>query len=141
CGSLSWRAVAMDAPVDWKLKRILLRSSGIGCSVQIFDYAYVYPPADVTVPPSEVWTVRSTAPAGCGGDCAMIVVALSTVTETAGVPPKVTAAFAVPKLVPEIVTGVPPLLEPELGMTSLIVGPPGAGVEVAPLPAVAPGSG
>jgi len=60
----------------------------------------------------------------------MIVVALRTVTEIAGVPPKVTAAVDVPKLVPEMVTGVPPLLEPELGVTSLIVGPPGAGGEV-----------
>lgn len=71
----------------------------------------------------------------------MIVVALSTVTEIAGVPPKLTAAVDVPKLVPEMVTGVPPLLEPEFGMTSLMVGPPAGGVEVAPFPAVVPGSG
>jgi hypothetical protein len=71
----------------------------------------------------------------------MIVVALSKVTEIAGAPPKVTAAVDVPKLVPEMVTGVPPWLEPELGVTSPIVGPPGEGVEVVPFPAGVPEPG
>src|ERR1700750_1515952 len=84
--------------------------------------------------------MRSTVPGACAGACAMIVVALSTVTEIAGVPPKVTAAVDVPKLVPEMVTGVPPWLEPELGVTSLIAVPL-AGVLVAPFPDEAPGSG
>ncbi len=46
---------------------------------------------------------------------------LTTVTLLAAVPPNVTVAPAT-KFVPVIVTAVPPLVDPELGETELIVG-------------------
>ena len=48
-------------------------------------------------------------------------VLLATLTLVAAVPPKVTLAPAA-KLVPVMVTAVPPLVEPELGETELTVG-------------------
>jgi len=60
----------------------------------------------VAVPPT-VLTVTSTAPAAWAGATATIVACETTVKLAAGVPPKVTDVAPV-KLVPVIVTEVPP---------------------------------
>ncbi len=52
---------------------------------------------------------------------AVIVVLLTTLTPVAAVPPMVTVAPAT-KLVPVIVRTVPPAVEPDVGVTPLIVG-------------------
>ena len=59
-------------------------------------------------------TTTFTAPAACAGVVAVIVVLLTTTTLVAAVPPNVTVAPDA-KLVPLIVTGVPPLVVPEVG--------------------------
>jgi len=66
-------------------------------------------------------TTTFTAPAAWAGVVAVIDVLLTTVTLVAAVPPNVTVAPET-KLVPVIVTAVPPLVEPELGEIVLIVG-------------------
>jgi hypothetical protein len=67
-------------------------------------------------------TATSTAPASAaGGAVAVIEVALFTVNELAGNPPKVTAVVPM-KLVPVMVTFVPPLIGPELGDNDVSVG-------------------
>src|SRR5436190_8433849 len=62
-----------------------------------------------------------TSPAARAGAVAVIVVELTTVTPVAGVPPMLTVAPA-RKLVPVTVTPVPPLVDPEVGLTLVTVG-------------------
>jgi hypothetical protein len=66
-------------------------------------------------------TVTVTAPAACAGVVAVILVLLTTTTFVAAVPPNVTVA-PVAKLVPLIVTAVPPAAGPLFGDTLLTVG-------------------
>src|SRR5262245_22127634 len=82
---------------------------------------YVNAFASVTPWPSLFVTVTPTAPAVCAGDVAVMVVALTTVTAVAAVPPTLTVAPAM-KPVPLIVRAVPPLVDPKLGDTLVIVG-------------------
>ena len=64
----------------------------------------------------------STTPAACAGVVAVIVVELTTtVTPVTGRPPNVTAVAPV-KLVPVMVTKVPPAIGPEFGLTLETVG-------------------
>ena len=56
-------------------------------------------------------TTTFTAPAACAGVIAVMVVALTTTTLVAAVPPNVTAVAPV-KLVPVMVTLVPPAVGP-----------------------------
>ncbi len=77
------------------------------------------PPASVPVPPGVV-TATATAPAalpGAIGVVALIWVALSTTTPVAATPPNVTAV-APDKVVPVMVTAVPPAIGPALGATA-----------------------
>jgi hypothetical protein len=78
----------------------------------------------VLVPPGVV-TVTSTVPTAPAGDVAVMVVALVTVNDAAAVAPKATAVAPV-KLVPVMVTGVPPVLTPEDGATVVTAGAGGA---------------
>src|SRR5262249_23978754 len=71
--------------------------------------------------PSVFVTVTLAAPAACAGEVAVIVVALTTVTAVAAVPPTVTVAPA-RKPVPVIVRLVPPLVDPDVGATPVTVG-------------------
>ncbi len=71
--------------------------------------------------PLGVVTVMSTVPAVPDGAVARMVVADITVKDVAAVEPKVTA-LALVKLVPVIVTSVPPTVPPLLGLTALTVG-------------------
>lgn len=73
--------------------------------------------------PPGVVTVTSTGPAVAAGTTAVIWVAESTVTEVAGVPPKVTEVAPV-RLVPVSVTVLPPEVLPWLGLMPLSVGAP-----------------
>ena len=66
-------------------------------------------------------TVALTAPAACAGVVAVIVVAFTTVTPVAAVPPTLTVAPAA-KPVPVIVTAVPPAVGPDGGATLSTVG-------------------
>jgi hypothetical protein len=63
--------------------------------------------------PVGVVTTTSTVPAAIGGDTAVIAVDEFTTNDAASTPPNVTAVALV-KLVPLIVTEVPPALEPLL---------------------------
>ena len=65
--------------------------------------------------------MTSTTPARCAGEVAVIKVALTTVKLAAAVPPKFTAVAPV-KLVPEMVTDVPPSPAPEFGVMPVMVG-------------------
>jgi hypothetical protein len=67
-------------------------------------------------------TVTVTAPAACAGAVAVIDVLFTTVTPVAAVPPKLTVAPE-RKPVPAIVTAVPPLALPVLGVIEVTVGP------------------
>jgi len=67
-------------------------------------------------------TVTSANPATWDGDVAVIVVALTTETEVAAVPPIFTVAPA-RNPVPLIVTGVPPPVSPEAGAMPVTTGP------------------
>jgi hypothetical protein len=71
--------------------------------------------------PPGVVTVTSTPPAACAGVTAEMDVEEITVTEVAAIPPNETAVAPV-KLVPLIVTLVPPLVEPLLGLRLETVG-------------------
>ena len=71
------------------------------------------------VPPGVV-TVTSTAPAACAGEVAVIEVALTT-EKLAAVPPNDTAVAPV-KLLPVMVTLVPPAVGPAFGLTPVTVG-------------------
>jgi hypothetical protein len=66
-------------------------------------------------------TVTATAPAVLAGVVAVIDVLLTTTTLVAAVLPNFTVAPAT-KLVPVIVTAVPPAVDPLLGLTLLTVG-------------------
>ena len=66
-------------------------------------------------------TTTFTAPAACAGVVAVIDVLLPTLTPVAAVPPIVTVAPDT-KLVPVIVTGVPPAVVPDVGEIELTVG-------------------
>ena len=63
----------------------------------------------------------STAPALPAGDVAVIEVALLTVNEVAAVAPNFTAVAPV-KLVPVMVTDVPPSVVPAVGLIEVTVG-------------------
>jgi hypothetical protein len=82
-------------------------------------------PLEVAVPPRVV-TLTSAAPAEWAGLVVVIWVALL-VLMGADVPPKVTEVAPV-RLVPVIVTGVPPEVDPVPGDTEVIVGGGGGGV-------------
>jgi hypothetical protein len=72
------------------------------------------------VPPGPV-TVTLTVPAACAGEVAVIDVALLTTKLVAAVEPKWTAVAPL-KLVPVMVTLVPPLTGPTFGLTAVTVG-------------------
>ena len=76
--------------------------------------------ADVADVPPVVVTLMSTVPVP-GGEVAVIDVAELTVKPAAAVPPKVTAVAPV-KLVPVMVTVVPPAIGPTVGEIEVIVG-------------------
>ena len=79
------------------------------------------PCANAPASPLGLVTTTLTAPAECVGVVAVIRVSLATTTLVAAMPPKLTVAPLV-NLVPVIVTLVPPLIEPEPGLTLLTVG-------------------
>src|SRR5258706_448842 len=82
---------------------------------------YVKAFASVPFCASALVTVTLAGPAACAGVAAVIVVPLTTVTPVATLPPTLTVAPAA-KLVPVIVTAVPPPLEPDVGATLDTVG-------------------
>jgi hypothetical protein len=82
---------------------------------------YVYPFARLPLCEPRLVTVTVTAPALPAGVVAVIVVAFTTTTFAAAVPPNVTVA-PVAKFVPVIVTEVPPDVVPLFGLTLLTVG-------------------
>ena len=65
--------------------------------------------------------MTDTAPAACAGVLAVMLVALTTVTPVAAVPPRLTVA-PVKKPVPVMVTAVPPLVVPVAGDIAVTVG-------------------
>lgn len=75
--------------------------------------------------PADVVTMMSTVPADCAGLTAVIDVEEFTVMLVAAVPPNITVGEPV-KLVPVIVTDVPPAVEPLDGLSPVIVGGEGA---------------
>src|SRR5579872_6680621 len=82
---------------------------------------YVKPLARVPLCPSLLVTTTLTAPAAWAGVVAVMVELLTTVTLPAAVPPKLTLAPA-RKLLPLMLTAVPPPVGPELGETELTLG-------------------
>ncbi len=76
----------------------------------------------VALVPSGVVTVTSTRPGACAGAVTVISVEETTVTPVALTRPKSTAVVP-EKLVPVIVTGVPPVGRPATGLIVLTVGP------------------
>src|SRR5205807_8275 len=88
-----------------------------------FPEAYVNLSAEVTgLVPAGVVTVTSTAPWAPAGAVTVIDVAVNAVTLPA-LAPKLTVGVPGVKLVPEMVTTVPPAVVPEPGLTPLTVGP------------------
>ena len=81
---------------------------------------YINALGKVAVPPAVV-TTTSFAPAAPAGVTAVIDVSLTTTTLVAGLPPTVTLLAPV-KLVPVIVMAVPPAIDPDDGLTLVIVG-------------------
>src|SRR5437764_823305 len=79
------------------------------------------PPAEVAEVATGVVTVTSTVPAAPAGEVAVIEVAEATVKVVAGVAPNLTAVAPV-KLVPVMVTEVPPAVEPVVGERAVTVG-------------------
>jgi hypothetical protein len=77
--------------------------------------------AEVALVPPTLVTVMSTVPAACAGEVAVMEVALLTVNVVAAVAPKLTAVAPV-KPVPVIVTEVPPVSGPFVGLTFVTVG-------------------
>src|SRR3982751_5472194 len=78
---------------------------------------YVNPPISLPEIPRQTpasVTTTSTAPAAWAGVVAVIVVELTTITVVAATPPNVTVEGS-KKLVPLIVTAVPPVIEPVFG--------------------------
>ena len=72
--------------------------------------------------PLGVVTMTLAVPAAPAGVVAVIVVAFPTETPVAAAPPKVTLVAPV-KVVPVMVTLVPPAVGPEFGLTEVTVGP------------------
>ena len=91
----------------------LLTVGAVKLYVNAFDSAPLCPPGLVTV--------TFTVPAEPAGVVAVIVVLLTTVTPVAALPPRLTVAPAT-KLVPVIVMAVPPVVEPDAGVTLVTVG-------------------
>ena len=77
-------------------------------------------PVAVAVPPAVV-TATSFAPAAPAGVTAVIDVSLTTTTLVAGLTPTVTLLAPV-KFVPVMVIAVPPAVDPDDGLTLVIVG-------------------
>src|SRR5439155_921443 len=77
--------------------------------------------ASVPLCASELVIVTITAPAACAGFVFVIVLLLTTDTPVAGLPSTLTVAPAA-KLVPVMVTAVPPVVGPDAGATLLTVG-------------------
>lgn len=88
--------------------------------------------------PFPVVTVTSTIPTTPAGESALIDVALLTANRAAAVPPKLAAPAPV-KLVPVIVTVVPPAGDPPFGLTAVTVGVAGAMVPLVVCVAVCAG--
>src|SRR5207237_7805899 len=80
--------------------------------------AYVNPLASVPLWPSVFVRTTLTGPAACAAVVAVIVVLLTTFTFVAALPPRVTVAPAA-KFVPVIVTAVPPVAGPGVGVLPL----------------------
>jgi hypothetical protein len=78
-----------------------------------------------------------TAPAAWAGVVAVIVVLLTSVRPVVGVPPRLAVAPAM-KPVPVMVTAVPPLVVPELGVIEVTVGAELDGGELGVLGVVVP---
>lgn len=85
---------------------------------------YVKALASVALCASGLVTMTETVPAACAGVVAVRLVPFVTVTFVASVPPMRTLAPAT-KLLPVIVTEVPPVVGPVFGTTLLTVGGPG----------------
>ena len=83
-------------------------------------------PGSVPLSPALLVTVTFSVAAACGGVVAVIVVPFTTTVLVAVDWPKLAVA-PVAKLVPVIVTMVPPLTGPEMGLTAVTVAP-GPGV-------------
>ena len=101
-----------------------------------FEAEYVKPPVNVLLCASVLTTMTFTAPATWAGVVAVIDVLLTRVTPVAGMPPRLTVA-PVPKPVPVIVTVVPPLVVPVLGVMEATLGAGldgGSGVAAMPPP-------
>ena len=81
---------------------------------------YINALGKVAVPPAVVTEIFF-EPAAPAGVSAVIDVSLTTTTLVAGLPPTVTLLAPV-KLVPVMVIGVPPLNNPEFGLTLAMVG-------------------
>lgn len=81
---------------------------------------YVKPPVNVSEPPRVVRTTL-TAPADFAGVTTVTEVALTLVSDVPAVPPKATP-LVFDKLVPVIVTVVPPDVGPVIGVNDVIVG-------------------
>ena len=79
------------------------------------------PPVKVIVPPGVV-TTMSTTPAAWAEMVAVRLVELVTLTLVAATPPMVTAVLPATKLVPVMVTDVPPEAPPKLGAITVIAG-------------------
>jgi hypothetical protein len=77
--------------------------------------------AEIADVPLGVVTLTSTVSAASGGETALMVVELTTVKLMAAFVPKWTAVAPV-KLVPVIVTVVPPDVGPSCGITAVTVG-------------------
>src|SRR3989442_6884986 len=82
---------------------------------------YVNPLDSVPLCASALVTVMFTAPAACAGVVAVIVMLFTTLTPVAALPPRLTVAPGA-KLVPVIVTAVPPVVGPDEGATLPTVG-------------------
>ena len=82
------------------------------------------PPGTAPLVPPIVVTETATLPAALAGVVNVSDVALFTVTLPAGmvVPPMVTEVLATTKLVPVIVTAVPPAVGPDVGLIDVTVG-------------------
>jgi len=81
----------------------------------------VYPLVKLPLSDPGLVTVTVTAPALPAGVVAVMVVLFTTATLVAAVAPNITVAPAT-KFVPVIVTAVPPVVDPLLGLTPLTVG-------------------
>src|SRR5262245_24386314 len=88
--------------------------------------AYVKAFGNVALAPPGIETTTSTTPAARAGVRAVIVLALTTVTPVAAVPPKVTVAPEA-KAVPVKVTAVAPTGLPVFGVTAVTASETGAG--------------